>query len=64
MESTGHLRFNQRMPPEHGSSIEYQCPICGTIAPVRERDKIPLVREILQPSPLVRSIFRPLFEGE
>jgi hypothetical protein len=53
MVSNGFLRFERTMPPEHGWAIEYECSECGTIAPMRERDKLPLVREIL----------RPLFEG-
>jgi hypothetical protein len=49
MHSNGFLRFDYTMPPVHGWVIEYECAECRTLAPMRERDKLPLVREILRP---------------
>lgn len=52
MDSTGFLRFSWKFPPERSWTIEYQCTKCGSLSLVREREKIPLVRDI----------FRPLFD--
>jgi hypothetical protein len=49
MHSNGFLRFNYTLPPEHSWVIEYECTECGTIAPMHERDKRPLVGDILRP---------------
>jgi hypothetical protein len=42
MASTGYMRFDQNMPPVRSWAIEYHCPVCNIIAPIRERDKVPL----------------------
>ena len=48
-ESTGFLRFSKDSTPDHAWVIEYECPTCKTVALVRARDSLPLVRDVLRP---------------
>jgi hypothetical protein len=48
-ESTGFLRFSWRGAIASAWSIEYVCATCGTIENWHERERIPLVREVLRP---------------